>query len=91
MFGLTAQVGDEYSADLCGEAATGRVWFRSENQVGVTVDQWGDGLLVLSHVGVAEQKPNGAAMAVLTFYGVDDVAREAVGKRWTDWWSPRYP
>ena len=70
---------------------TGRVWFRSENQVGVTVDQWGDGLLVLSYVGVTENKPTGAAMAVLTFYGVDDATRESVDKRWSDWWTPRYP
>lgn len=91
LLSLTAPVGAEYAADLCGEAATGRVWFRSENQVGVTVDRWGDGLLVLSHIGVTEQKPNGAAMAVLTFYGMDDAAREAVGKSWTAWWSPRYP
>ncbi len=91
LFGITAAVGSEYEADLCGETATGRVWFRSENQMGVTVDQWGDGLLVLSHVGVTEKKPTGAAMAVLTLYGVDDAARESIDKRWTDWWAPRYP
>ncbi|GAA1614793.1 hypothetical protein GCM10009789_81130 [Kribbella sancticallisti] len=91
LLGLTAAVGSAYEADLCGEAATGRVWFRSDNQVGVSVDQWGDGLLVLSHVGATEKKPNGAAMAVLTLYGVDDAARESIDKRWSDWWSPRYP
>ena len=38
---------------------TGEVWFRSAHQLGLTVDQWGDGLLVLQ-----------AAAAVLTGYGV---------------------
>ncbi|WP_020387055.1 SRPBCC family protein [Kribbella catacumbae] len=89
--GLDAAVGAQYEAEVVGESVTGQVWFRSEHQVGVTVDQWGDGLLVLSHIGATEQKPNGAAMAVLTFYGVDDTAREAIDKRWRDWWSPRYP
>ncbi|TCM45224.1 SRPBCC domain-containing protein [Kribbella sp. VKM Ac-2568] len=89
--GITAAVGSEYEVDLVGERATGRVWFRSDNQVGLTVDQWGDGLLVLSHVGAGEKKPNGAAMAVLTFYGVDDAALAGTDKRWSDWWSLRYP
>ena len=38
---------------------TGEVWFRSADQLGLTVDQWGDGLLVLQ-----------PAAAVLTGYGV---------------------
>lgn len=38
---------------------TGEVWFRSEHQLGLTVDQWGDGLLVLQD-----------SAAVLTGYGV---------------------
>ncbi|HET6293122.1 MAG TPA: SRPBCC domain-containing protein [Kribbella sp.] len=83
--------GTQYGVELVGEQATGRVWFRSEHQVGVTVDGWGDGLLILSHVGVSEQKPRGATMAVLTLYGVDDAARESIDKRWSDWWSMRYP
>lgn len=89
--GLDAAVGAQYQADLIGEPVTGHVWFRSEHQVGLTVDQWGDGLLVLSHLTPSEQKPNGAAMAVLTLYDLDDTAREAIDKRWQDWWSPRFP
>jgi hypothetical protein len=46
---------------------------------------------VLSHIGPSDKKPNGAAMAVLTLYGLDDPAREEVDKRWQDWWSARYP
>ncbi|MEU4393624.1 hypothetical protein [Kribbella sp. NPDC023855] len=89
--GLDAAAGTPYQADLVGESVTGHVWFRSEHQVGLTVDQWGDGLLVLSHIGPSDQKPDGAAMAVLTFYGLDDPAREQIDKRWQDWWSARYP
>jgi uncharacterized protein YndB with AHSA1/START domain len=82
--------GTQYTRELVGEPASGRVWFRSEHQVGLTVDGWGDGLLVLSHVAPSEQKPKGAAMAVLTLYDVDDAARDAIDKRWRDWWSPRF-
>jgi len=88
---ITGAVGSQYEVDLVGAKATGKVWFRSDHQLGLTVDQWGDGLLVLSHFGTSEKKPTGAAMAVLTLYGVDDAALGSIDKRWSDWWSPRYP
>ena len=51
---VTGEVGDRYeTAGLAGE-----VWFRTERLLGLTVDAWGDGLLVLM--------PDGA---VLTAYG----------------------
>ncbi len=80
--------GTPYELDLVGERVTGTVWFVSENQRGLTVDNWGDGLLVLSHLGPNEQKPEGAAMAVLSLYGATD--RDELDKRWSEWWSARY-
>lgn len=47
--------GDRYA----WRGLTGEVWFRSDHQLGLTVDQWGGGLLVLQ-----------ADAAVLTGYGV---------------------
>lgn len=89
--GLGAAVGSAYEASVIDAAMSGQVWFRSEHQVGLTVDQWGDGLLVLSYIGVSEQKPDGAAMAVLTLYGFGDDERSATDQRWQEWWSARYP
>ncbi|ONI75592.1 hypothetical protein BWI15_07045 [Kribbella sp. ALI-6-A] len=83
-------VGSPYEMDLLGERATGTVWFVSEHQRGLTVDGWGNGLLVLSHVGPNEQKPAGAAMAVLTLYGVDDATRDTIDERWKPWWTAHY-
>jgi uncharacterized protein YndB with AHSA1/START domain len=81
--------GTSYDLDLIGEHAKGQVWFTSEHQVGLTVDGWGNGLLVLSHVPPSEKKPDGASMAVLSLYGSSD--REAVDQRWKAWWEARYP
>jgi hypothetical protein len=83
--------GTSYEADLHGEVLRGTVWFRSEHQLGLTVDGWGDGLLVLSHLAPSEAKPEGAAMAVLTFYGVNDATYDAVDRRWQPWWTERQP
>ena len=81
--------GSSYELELVGEQVKGEVWYTSEHQVGLTVDAWGNGLLVLSHIPPGEQKPDGATMAVLSLYG--DTDRDALDARWHTWWDPRYP
>jgi uncharacterized protein YndB with AHSA1/START domain len=80
----SADPGSRYSADLVGEPVSGQVWFRSANQVGLTVDGWGDGLLVTGLTRASQ------AMAVLSTYGLDDAAFEALQKRWQAWWQERF-
>ena len=63
-----------YTADLVGEQVSGEVWFRSANQVGVTVDSWGEGLLVV----VGEPSP----MVVLSTYGLDGSTFADLETRW---------
>lgn len=77
---------ESYAADLAGEQVSGQVWYRSEHQVGVTVDAWGNGLLILGVTGPSQVHPEGAAMAVLSTYGLGDAAYEVLERRWTRWW-----
>lgn len=70
-----------------GEQLTGTVWFRSENQIGLTVDAWGDGLLVAGQTPVSETYPTGGEMLVLTSYGRTESEVAEWQGRWTDWWS----
>ena len=77
--------GARYTADVAGETITGTVWFRSTRQVGLTVDAWGPGLLIVA------EAPNGsglAASATLSTYGPIDGDRAA---RWTSAWRAIYP
>jgi hypothetical protein len=76
---------------LVGEHVKGEVWFRSAHQLGVTVDAWGDGLLVVSGTGPTEDKPEGAAMAILSTYGLDIARLAEIRERWTPWWTERFP
>ncbi len=76
---------------LVGEPVKGEVWFRSEHQTGITVDAWGDGLLVVSSLVPSGEKPDGAAMAVLSTYGLDDARLAEIRERWTAWWTGRFP
>jgi len=87
----TNPAGTPYRATVRGEQLNGTVWFRSGNQTGLTVDGWGDGLLVLSHLAPSEGKPAGAAMAVLSLYGGDTPTYDAVNERWQGWWAQNYP
>lgn len=83
--------GTPISVGLVGEDVKGEVWFRSEHQLGITVDSWGgDGLLVVSYVPPSPSKPKGAAMAVLSTYGLDDARLADLDDRWQGWWTPRY-
>ncbi|MET9268421.1 hypothetical protein [Kribbella sp. NPDC003557] len=90
---LRIPAGDAFELDLVGQRVKCEVWYRSDHQLGLTVDAWGNGLLVLSHVPPGDRKPDGATMAILSLYGaVDrDVDRDAVDARWRAWWSKRWP
>jgi uncharacterized protein YndB with AHSA1/START domain len=82
--GVEGDPGTPYAADVAGEHLTGAVWFRSTHQLGLTVDGWGPGLLVMADA------PNAgglAASATLTTYGPIDGDREA---RWTRVWRAAY-
>jgi hypothetical protein len=88
---LGLPAGPTVEVSLVGEHVKGEVWFRSEHQFGVTVDAWGDGLLVVSGTGPTEDKPDGAAMAILSTYGLDDARIAELKERWTPWWTARFP
>ncbi|MCT2586950.1 SRPBCC family protein [Actinophytocola gossypii] len=75
------------ATDLLGEHVTGEHWYRSANQLGIAVDAWGGGLLVLSSHGPVDGKPNGVAMALLSTYGLDDARFAELRDRWTAWWD----
>ncbi len=66
-----------------GERLAGEVWFRTRRQVGLTVDGYGDGLVVVAER--PEDPPS--AMVVISTYGLDDAAVAAVEDRWRAWWD----
>lgn len=84
---LDLAAGDAYTVVIGpGDELTGTVWFRSEHQVGLTVDGWGDGLLVAAAVpGGGEEA--GPAMAIASTYGLDEDAVAALQSRWSGWWE----
>lgn len=78
--------GERYACVVAGEKLEGEVWFRSEHQLGMTVDAWGPGLLLLAEAPNAPVR-HGAATATLTTYGDDDGTR---ADRWHTLWVAHY-
>ncbi|GAA1536147.1 hypothetical protein GCM10009678_18210 [Actinomadura kijaniata] len=87
--GLAAasEPGSRYTATLAGEPIEGEVWFRSEHQLGVTVDSWGEGLLIIAGTGPSTTAPAGTSMALLSTYHQDEDAYTLLNERWSRWWG----
>ncbi|MEV4421881.1 hypothetical protein AB0L40_18135 [Patulibacter sp. NPDC049589] len=88
--GLTDAAGLEVGAPYAartpfGEELTGEVWFRTAHQLGLTVDGWGDGLLVAVQRPADDVRPFGAGQVILTSYGLDDGDFGEWFQRWTRW------
>ncbi len=68
---------------------TGTVWFRSAHQLGVTIDELGDGLLVLWEKPSAAAPPHGEASVTVSAYGPGSAALDEAAGRYRAWWSER--
>lgn len=84
--------GEPWSMPLGPDAeAAGEVWFVARYQIGVTVDGWGGGLLiVLDSPPKEDKRPRGSTMLTLTTYGLSDAAFADLEGRWKTWWDASF-
>jgi hypothetical protein len=93
LLGLEAapEPGEKWSMPLGpDEAASGEVWYLARHQTGVTVDAWGDGLLVVLDQPPTGKHPRGTTMLTLTTYGLSDTTFADIQSRWQAWWDQRF-
>lgn len=84
--------GQAYAARLgTDDSASGTVWYQTQFQTGLVVEQWGNGLLVVTDMGLSPRRPHGGGSVLLTTYGLSDTAFAALEQRWQAWWGERYP
>lgn len=79
--------GEEYTATLpTGVQLSGRVWFKTDRQLGLTVHSYaehGDGLLVLADQDPGDGGPDGASsMLIASSY---DLGAKALREMWAGW------
>ena len=84
--------GRTYTAQAStGDTLTGTVWHQSAFQLGLAVEQWGDGLLVVTDKPASTTAPHGGGSVLLTTYGLGEEKFQALQTRWSTWWASRYP
>lgn len=84
-------VGDRYEATaVTGEALTGVVRFRTEHQVGVSVEAWGPGLLVLARRPPSPKSPHGGGFALLTAFGASEEGLARLTEAWSGAWRQTF-
>lgn len=83
--------GAAFVADLpTGEVVEGQAWHRTPWQIGLTVPQWGNGLLIVTDKSVKDTAPHGRGMVILTTYGLSEAAFAELEARWRTWWDAHY-
>jgi hypothetical protein len=81
-------VGTRYKAETPpGDILAGEVFGHSEHQHVFTVDELGDGLLIVSELPVSPQRPDGGLRLYVTAYGVGESAFADFARRWKAWWE----
>ena len=82
-------VGSGYEVERAdGTRFSGEVFFQTDLQVGLTVVDERDALLVVARTPPSDAPPNGQAMFVLNAWSVPDEEYAELEQRWTSWWSP---
>ena len=92
LLGLDAApaAGEPWSGPLGPDQSAGQVWFTARHQIGVTVDAWGDGLLIVVDQPPTDKHPRGFVMLTLTTYDLPDAALADLQARWQTWWDERF-
>lgn len=88
-------VGEPYQVTAAtGEELTGRVWYRTERQLGLTVTGYADhggGLLIVADQPPAEGRPDGGVMVIVSSYGLGARDLAQLRGRWDAWREANLP
>ena len=84
-----AEVGSDFTVERPdGTSFSGEIFFQTDLQVGLTVKEEHDALLVIARTPPTSAPPNGRAMFILSVYGRSDDELGQLANRWASWWGP---
>jgi hypothetical protein len=88
--------GEPYSLTLAtGEEVSGKVWFRSNHQVGLTVHSYaehGEGLVIVAdQPAIPDIRPDGGSLVIVSTYDLGAHQLEAIRNYWDKWRAENYP
>lgn len=87
---LAKAAGCGYAAQTAIGELSGYVWHKTHFQVGLTVAEWGNGLLVVTDKGAAPGQPQHSGSVLATTYGLGGDEFVRLQERWKAWWSANY-
>lgn len=87
---LTNAPGEKFSTATPPGKLTGEIWHKTHFQAGVTVNEWGDGLLVVTDKGVAPGQTTRSGAVIATTYGLSDDDFARLEERWSQWWHANH-
>jgi hypothetical protein len=83
--------GERYDvAAATGDRLTGTVWYRGPHQMGLTVDGFGDGLIIVQVRPKTAKSAHGGGTIIATTYGMSDADFAQLRERWSRWWTDTY-
>lgn len=71
-------------------APLGALWHTSAFQIGVTVPEWGNGMLIITDQPATKDSDAPRGYCILTTYGMRDEAFAALDRKWSAWWNERF-
>ncbi|AIY02808.1 hypothetical protein ART_3209 [Arthrobacter sp. PAMC 25486] len=78
-----------------GATLSGKVWYRTESQLGLTVEDYaehGDGLLILARQAPVDGvREHPGAQVIATTYGLGAAAFDAIGAQWDAFMETHFP
>jgi len=88
--------GEPYSLTLAtGEEVSGKVWFRSNHQVGLTVHHYaehGEGLVIVAdQPSIKDIRPEGGSLVIVSTYDLGAHQLESIRNYWDTWRAENYP
>lgn len=88
--------GEPYEVTLTtGATLTGKVWYRTDTQLGLTVSDYaehGDGLLILAQQAAVDGlRDHPGAQVIASTYGLGASALEAIGAQWDTFMETHFP
>ena len=85
------RAGDDYAVEPApGLSLSGRTWFDTAAQTGLTVDAYGPGLVVLADNPGESPDRAAASMAIVSTFGLSDADFARVEQVWQTWWDEHH-
>jgi uncharacterized protein YndB with AHSA1/START domain len=83
--------GERYEVSAAtGDRLSGTVFYRAPHQMGLTVDGFGDGLLIVQVRPKTAKSAHGGGSVIVTTYGTSDADFAQLRDRWSRWWTDTY-